>query len=196
MDGPLIKLLIDQDGVLFDYYAGFLKIWTERYPDRQVVPKESLTSFYLEDAYDPEFHKDILDITRGKGFFANLPVMPGAVEALKRIQQADNLFDAHICTSPDFDSEDQCCATEKLQAIERHFGDYWVRRTIMTKDKTIVHGDLLIDDKPEITGSMKPSWNRIVFHHDFNKDAVGPRMRGWKEWELSVLFAMNHYKDR
>ena len=33
-------------------------------------------------------------------------------------------------------------------------GKDWCNRMILTKDKTIVAGDLLFDDKPKITGKI------------------------------------------
>lgn len=38
------------------------------------------------------------------------------------------------------------CASEKHSSIREHCGDRWVPRTVLTNDKTFVHGDILIDD--------------------------------------------------
>jgi hypothetical protein len=38
-----------------------------------------------------------------------------------------------------------------------------VNRVILTHDKTLVRGDVLIDDKPGITGNMIPAWKHLVF---------------------------------
>ena len=48
----------------------------------------------------------------------------------------------------------------QYQWIARHFGQAWVSKVILTCDKTIVHGDLLIDDKPKIKG-RRQTWDRV-----------------------------------
>ena len=40
----------------------------------------------------------------------------------------------------------------------KHLGRDATNRLILTKDKTLVHGSLLIDDKPRILGAVKPRW--------------------------------------
>ena len=40
--------------------------------------------------------------------------------------------------------------TEKYQWVEKYLGKSAVSQLMLTKDKTIVHGDILIDDKPMI----------------------------------------------
>lgn len=36
--------------------------------------------------------------------------------------------------------------------IEKHFGHEFLEQIILTRDKTVVSGDILIDDKPDIHG--------------------------------------------
>lgn len=177
-----ITVLVDMDGVLADYYAGFLKIWTDRYPDRKVVPASQLTSFYLEDSYPAEWIDEILAITRGKGFFRNLPPIEGAVQALKEMDES-GLYEIYLCTAPDVDAEDQCCPGEKLQWVEEVLGKKWLKRTIMSTDKSLVMGDIIIDDKPEMKKSVTPTWKRVFFTHAYNQTMAGPRITKWSDWK-------------
>jgi 5'-nucleotidase len=175
-------LLIDMDGVQVDYYGHFLEIWKQKYPDRIAVEANELNSFYIEDAYPKEYAEDIVSITRAKDFFRGIKPIAGAVETMNRIL-VEGEFDPYICTAPELDAVDQCCFTEKAQCIEEHLGKEWLKRTIITKDKTLVHGDFLIDDKPEIKGARVPSWERIVFWHKYNVNAAGIHMHGWGDWD-------------
>jgi len=36
--------------------------------------------------------------------------------------------------------------------VKQHLGAEWMKRIIITCDKTLIHGDLLIDDKHAVTG--------------------------------------------
>ena len=55
-------------------------------------------------------------------------------------------FKIFICTAPILASP--YCAQEKLNWIRKHLGDKWLDKVILCQDKTMVAGDLLIDDKP------------------------------------------------
>uniref|UniRef100_A0A8V5HG44 Uncharacterized protein n=1 Tax=Melopsittacus undulatus TaxID=13146 RepID=A0A8V5HG44_MELUD len=67
-----------------------------------------------------------------------------------------------ICTSPLQNYEH--CILEKYKWVEKHLGAEFVKRIILTQDKTIVSVDLLFDDKDTITGAeLKPSWEHILF---------------------------------
>lgn len=47
--------------------------------------------------------------------------------------------------------------------VRRHVGTEFVRRTIVTSDKTLVQGDFLLDDKPEIHGVATPTWRHLLY---------------------------------
>ncbi len=174
-------LLIDLDGVAFSFYEKFLAIWKERYPDREFIASENLYEFWIENMYPAEYVEDINAIIKGKGFFESLEPMPGAVEAMMDILD-DGQFDPFICTAPDLDCPDQVCFSEKARSVEKHLGKEWLKRMIITKDKTLVRGDFLIDDKPIITGAMSPIWNRVIFTHAYNKNDYGLHMDDWSQW--------------
>lgn len=46
----------------------------------------------------------------------------------------------------------------------------WLTRLIITSDKTKIRGDLLIDDKPYITGSEYPAWEHVLFTAPYNSE--------------------------
>jgi 5'-nucleotidase len=171
-------LLIDMDGVIAQWYPGLLSKYQEKFPDRPVVEPKDVTQFYVEGLYPEEHREDILATARERGFYLSLPVMPGAQAALKDIE--DNCLDfinPFICTAPELEFEDLMCHSEKAQYLREHFGDFWVKQAIITKDKTVVRGDALIDDKPNIKGSMDPLWGQIVYAQPYNDGEFT-----WEDW--------------
>jgi 5'-nucleotidase len=52
---------------------------------------------------------------------------------------------------------------EELRWAHDHGGPQWVGRVVLTKDKTLVRVEVLIDDKPEVTGAPAPAWEGLVF---------------------------------
>lgn len=43
--------------------------------------------------------------------------------------------------------------------VEKHLGRDFLEQVILTRDKTLITGDILIDDKPDILG--EPPWNFV-----------------------------------
>jgi 5'-nucleotidase len=79
--------------------------------------------------------------------------------------------DVRICTAPI--SAYRNCVEEKHRWVETHMGAAWVRRLILTKDKTLVRGDVLIDDRPSVGGVLEPTWEHLIFDAPYNRDIVG-----------------------
>jgi 5'-nucleotidase len=178
-------LLIDQDGVLAEWYQGLLDIYRKRYPDRPYVKPEDLTQFYAEELYPEEHRADVMAIAREKGFYLSLSVTPGAKEALEDIEKnCLEFINPFICTSPEVEFEDLMCHSEKVQWTRDNLSDFWVKQTIITKDKTVVRGDILIDDKPFIKGSMEPLWVQMPFDRPYT-DTSNMRIQhkfNWSQW--------------
>lgn len=42
--------------------------------------------------------------------------------------------------------------------VEKHFGPEFLEQIVLTRDKTVVSADLLIDDRPDITGKRGARW--------------------------------------
>jgi len=170
-------ILIDQDNVLADFERGFRDAWQAGGHPHPAVAPEERRSFYLRDDYPEHLRKEVEAVYTAPGFFRDLPAMAGAVEALTALLESGH--DVRICTSPLNDY--RSCLSEKYEWVERHFGMELVARVIMTKDKTLVHGDILIDDKPEVKGVRKPDWQQIIFDQPYNRHVSGVRMT-WATW--------------
>ncbi|XP_007099791.1 5'(3')-deoxyribonucleotidase, cytosolic type isoform X2 [Physeter macrocephalus] len=89
-----------------------------------------------------------------------------------------------ICTSPLMKYGH--CVHEKYRWVEKHLGPQFVERIILTRDKTVVLGDLLIDDKDTIQGQEEtPSWEHILFTCCHNQHLALPpprrRLLSWRD---------------
>jgi len=177
-----MRILIDMDGVVADFDGEFLRRWRERYPDKFYVPWEERTSFYVKEQYPDDLKPLVTEIVREPGFFRDMMPIEGGKEALTEMDSMG--IEVFICTSPL--SEYKNCVLEKFEWVEQVLGPQWVKRIILTKDKTLVKADILIDDKPEITGVEKsPGWEHILYDRPYNR-AVNRKRLTWASWE-SVL---------
>ncbi|MFH1183370.1 MAG: 5'-3'-deoxyribonucleotidase [Candidatus Moraniibacteriota bacterium] len=173
-------ILVDQDGPLADLDAGFLKVWRERFPDKPYIPLEERRSFHVSKDYPEPLRHEVDEIFFERGFFLNLPLVSGAVPALKEF--LDLGHEIRICTSPL--RRYQNCVLEKYRWVEKHFGLEFVNRIICSRDKSLVFGDILVDDKPEVDGAIGASWEHIIFDKPYNRETAGEkrRMCGWENW--------------
>jgi 5'-nucleotidase len=179
---PMI-LLIDLDGVVVDWLGGFLKQWESIYPERYRCGKEDITDFYLENHFDEEYSEDVLDIIRSPLFYENLELQDGALIGMTAIKVAamEGLVDPYLCSSPEIESDDQTCWSEKANWVKSFLGEFWLKRLILTKDKTLVRGHILIDDKPEIHGALTPTWEHLLFDHPYNQHITDKARFTWED---------------
>ena len=177
-----MSILVDMDGVIANLELQFLNDWMAKYPFRIAIPLEQRTHFNLETDYSKEYSSDIYDIIHAKGFFRCMPVIEGSVSSLKEMLEMD--LDPVICTSPLSDST--TCAMEKMEFIEEHLGSDWIRRVIISKDKTMIKGSHLIDDIVH-TGRHTPSWKHMLFNQPYNANTTGDFTRiDWNSWKNHI----------
>jgi 5'-nucleotidase len=167
------------DGVIADFDGEFLKRWRERHPDKFFIPLEERTTFYVKDQYPEDLKPLVAEILLEPGFFREMMPMTGAREALLEMEGMG--LEVFICSSPL--STYTNCVLEKYEWVEKFLGAAWVKRIILTKDKTLVKADFLIDDKPEVTGAETvPGWEHVVYDRPYNRGGNKKRLT-WANWK-------------
>jgi 5'-nucleotidase len=171
MSSPIV-ILVDMDNTVFDLKGAIQKRWNLLYPDKPAPTHHK--SWELIDSYEelyPGFGADAADdiLRKTHDLFDNLEPIDGAVEALNKLKARG--CEVFFCTSPIGNYHN--CLNQKYDCVKRHFGTEWVNRIILTRDKTVVHGDALIDDKPRITGIIRPSWWHVIYSQSYNQDRAG-----------------------
>lgn len=169
MKKPII--LVDQDGVLADFTSRHLELIAKKFPELPRLAPSDASKFNTEEHFPPHYHARIEEISVATGFFSSLPEVPGAVAAMNEMLAMG--YDVRICTSPK--KVYHPCVADKFFWIEEHLGREWTARIVMTRDKTLISGAILIDDKPKVTGVRNPDWEHIVFDRPHNKGAKGRR---------------------
>jgi 5'(3')-deoxyribonucleotidase len=106
--------------------------------------------------------------------FADLQPIPGAIEAVRCLQEK---YTVRICTKPLATSE--FCIPEKKAWVERYLGKQLMDSMIITPDKYLQDGVVLIDDHPTPLLAEKASWQQIVFTQPYNLHLHKPRIDGW-----------------
>lgn len=157
-------ILIDQDGVLANFEQGMQTRWQQKYGEPLPITADQRKHFYFADDL-PHLRSQVYEIFSDLDFFAHLPPIDGAIEAMHALLDAGH--DVRICTAPI--NAYRYCVGEKFAWVEEHLGHEWIGRIVLTKDKTWVRGDILIDDKPSITGSLTPLWQHWIYDQPYNR---------------------------
>jgi len=151
-------ILIDMDNTIVDYSSQIAPVLQTIYKDIQVT-KDNWQTLKLNDLH---FHRK--NIQSQPGFFRSMKPIDGALDALKEMDMMGH--DVFIVSSPSTSGD--TCHSEKSEWVKEHLGEKWARRLILTKDKTVVIGDILIDDKPNIHGLVTSTWQHILFAQPYN----------------------------
>ena len=166
------SLLIDMDGVMADTMGGMFN-----YVERQYG--HSLAHEDVRDYWFSGLPKtEIIEALRSEGFYRNLDVITGAVRAVNRLRNEFN-GNVYVCSAPMSGAETSI--TEKRDWLTEHFDEDFAREAIITTDKTVVPGRIIVEDNPDIRGGM---WQQVMFDQPYNREVQYPRMYGWCDLQV------------
>ncbi|CAK9021269.1 unnamed protein product [Durusdinium trenchii] len=128
-------ILVDMDGTIADFDQRALELLQARTQQSLKQEPSELCHFPLTKQFQE--HKETLEsIYVEENFFNSFKPIEGAIEALKEMQAHPQL-EVFLCTSPIVQSK--FCSQEKAEWVRKAFGedgDSWVRRLIITSDKS------------------------------------------------------------
>ena len=109
-------------------------------------------------------------------FFAKLPPITGAIDGVNALRNRPG-FDVYVLTAPS--TRNPCCYTEKRIWIENHFDYPFTKKLIISPNKGLLKGDILIDDRVDGKGQENfegqiihfgskqfPDWDAVLRHFE------------------------------
>jgi 5'(3')-deoxyribonucleotidase len=182
-------ILLDVDGVLADFLGVFLKIASDAC--ERTFTKEDVTDWNLFKIL-PEDRRDLIKgVTCEKGFCEKLPIIEGSHDGLKVLR---NFGDVYAVTSPWDDSESWC--HERTKWLAKHL-DFNPRDVIYAHKKSLVKGDVLIDDNASTVFewvAKNPEGFGLIWDAPYNRkleesDRIR-RVFNWKDVSLVLSFVL------
>jgi len=161
---------IDMDGVLADIEDHLLQTY-------QAETGILLTRNDIKGKSEEELFPDramVMKICNRTGFFRNLPVMEGAVEAVKKLMEN---YEIYIVSAA---MEFPLSLFEKREWLAEHFPFIGWKNIIFCGDKRIIDTDYLIDDHCKNLDFCKGKALMFTAFHNVEKDHH-QRINHWNE---------------
>jgi 5'-nucleotidase len=164
------SIAIDMDGVIADTETHFIN-WYERDYGVKILPTE-IVGLKEDEMFPDKTASRRFAFT--PGFFRTLPVMPGAIEAVKTLMES---FEVYIVSAA---MEFPQSLPEKAEWLKEHFPFIDWRHIIFCGDKSIINTNYMIDDHIKNLDYFKGT--TIMFHafHNVNYNHH-QRVNNWQE---------------
>jgi 5'(3')-deoxyribonucleotidase len=162
------------DEVMADTLSEHLRRYNETF-DEAITP-EDLTGKGLWEYVPEDRRQQLRDFLDAEDFFEDLPLMPGAREALERLSARFEIFIATQATTvPN-------SLGPKYRWLQRHFPFIPPTHYVFCGNKSILRADYLVDDLPR--NLLRFEGTGILFTAPHNLTATGfIRVNGWGEVE-------------
>lgn len=166
------RVLFDMDDCINNFMGYLIEKHNERYGTNIKVTD---VKKWDVDSVLPHGHEIFMEA----GFFENIPVKNNSVASLKRMIKSTK-YDIYIITACNSNRE----LEEKYIWFDKYLPDFNKDRIIKCKEKELIRGDVLIDDKVDNLDKCSPFMHCILFDMPSNKDCNEyPRVKNLKEVE-------------
>lgn len=169
------RLIVDMDGVLADIYAQYLN-----FEESESGIRRSLESLYSKS--ESQIFKNIDTYLHTKGFFGNAPVIQGSQDALSRL---NDLYEVFIVSSA---TEFPHSFNEKYDWLTQHFPFITWKQMVFCGSKSIVQGDIMIDDHFKNLDIFRGRTLLFTQPHNYELPEKGhTRVSSWEEILVLLL---------
>lgn len=153
-----LRILFDADDVAESLLEGWVKTLNDRYGTS--VSVDDVTDWNIALAFPTLTKKQVYGVLQEDEIWKNLTPIPGAQEYLQRLY--DEGHELYMVTATDYRT---CCV--KIERILEMFPFLDESHIIITQNKQMVMGDVLIDDGPH--NLIGGNYFRILFDQPHNR---------------------------
>lgn len=183
-------VLVDMDGPLADFDGRYWEICTSLKIPMDATPETQTHRFASDHVIDAHQRRLSRIIVEQPGWFRGLPVVPGAKDGIERLAEVAEVW---ICTKPLESS--LTCRDEKASWVRNHLGEKWEKRLIFAPDKSLVQGDILLDDAIRMQWLDRASWAPVVFPTVWNGEgSEWEKLPRW-DWSMNVADLLQECPD-
>ncbi len=166
-----MKIAIDMDEVLADPLIKFIELYNRDFGislDLKIEPGNE-----LHQQVPPEISHKLYEYINEKGFFRDLPLIDGSVDAVKRLQEKYEVY--IVSAAMEFPNS----LEDKYYWLEDHF-PFIGWKNIMFCGEKIVNTDIMIDDRAK--NFVDFNGRKLLFTSPHNLLLTGyERVNTWDE---------------
>lgn len=168
--------LVDMDGPLADFDVHFYARASEQgWTFDCGGPHEQRHRYFTDHMPNRQERVLARKMVESPGWFSDLPVTPGAQEGLHALAEVAEVW---VCSKPL--EANPTCRDEKAKWLAKHFGSHWEARLILAPDKSLVAGDILLDDAIRPHWLHRAVWTPVVYPTPWNgNDLFSVPRWGW-----------------
>lgn len=179
-----MRILIDLDDTVAHFRRNFNAMRALHYPLLTGIPDlNNHASFNLWEGRTEEECAAIAAIMDLPNFYRELEPYEGAVDAVEKMVAIGH--EVFFLSAPWVSNPTG--ASDKYAWVEGHFGLDLAKKLILSRDKTIVAGDVLFDDKHPIPNKENATWTQVFVDAPYNRDQSGYRIMDWTSDEWMIV---------
>lgn len=177
-----MTILVDMDDVIEQLVAGWVEYLNKRY-GTAVTPAD-VHDWNMSKAFPMLTREQVYAAVEDDCLWDLVRPMPGAAEALQKLMNEGH--SVYIVTATGY----QTLRAKMEKVLFRYFPFITWKQVIITENKHLINGDVLIDDGPHnLTGG---TYRKILFdanhNHWFDEKTVGAvRVYNWDEAYREVM---------
>jgi 5'-nucleotidase len=184
------RIAVDMDEVIADAFGKMLNSYnatTGSNVTREQVAERGLDGT-MTGTLTPEMREEFERLVHGDTFFADLELMEGSQEALRRLSESYEIFiaSAAMDVPSSFDA--------KFKWLQQHFSFIPPSHYVFCGDKSILLADYLIDDRPRHFDRFAGTGILFTAPHNARRDAT-LRANNWND-VVTILEAAAVQRER
>jgi 5'-nucleotidase len=165
----MLRIALDMDEVVADVMPKFLDLF-EQYNGRKPSPEELAGRKIYELPGGKQVRQHIYD----KGFFLDLPLIPGAKEGVLELSQHYEIF--FVTAAQEFRNS----LEDKYDWLLQHFPFVDWRHFVFCGDKSVIQTDYLLDDHAFNLRTFSGKGLLFMAYHKLNETDF-TRLNNWSE---------------
>lgn len=168
-------ILVDMDGPLADFDKAFFSLCNSKGWTLDCTPFTQTHRFATDHIPHSIARSLARRFVETSGWFERLPMTGGAKGYMDQLAERAEVW---IVSKPL--EANPTCRDEKGAWLRRNFGPEWERRLILAADKSMVRGDVLLDDAPHPDLYERATWKPVIFKTPWNGE--GSKWAGLPHW--------------
>lgn len=170
-----MRLLIDQDEILAQWWKGVTKAWNFAYPKKLVTEVTTWDTAGVLGAGGETFIESLMS---QKYFWYMLDPVPGALEGMKKLHDLGHELRIVTHVLPAFGGASY---DGKIAWIKKHLPWFNLNHLHITRMKSEIKGDILFDDAPHQLQEFERGL-AVALDYAWNRNVKCARVKSWGEF--------------